>query len=127
MAVVGAQFIYAGVAPFSGDGFGGGSSCCVCRVPRFDLDRFGRLIYTNAVTNSVALVDNAGNPILDFGAYGNFDAGRAGTAASRKVIPLGWPTGAGFGRDHLYVNDVYNRRVVRVDPVYALETKLALK
>ncbi|HEX7897491.1 MAG TPA: hypothetical protein VF950_07005 [Planctomycetota bacterium] len=123
MAIVGARHLYAGVAPFSGDGFGGGSSCCVCRVPRFDLDRYGRLIYTNAVTNSVALVDNAGNPILDFGSYGNFDAGRSGTS----VVPLAWPTGAGFGRDHVYVNDVYNRRVVRVDPVYALEAKAALK
>jgi len=124
MAVAGAQFIYAGVAPFSGDGFGGGGSCCVCRVPRFDLDRFGRLIYTNAVTNSVALVDNAGNPILDFGTYGNFDAGRTGKSTS---VPLAWPTGASFGKDRLYVNDVYNRRVVRVDQVYALEAKLPLK
>lgn len=122
MSVVGAKAIYAGVAPFSGGGFGGGSSACVCRVPRFDLDRFGRLLYTNAVTNSVALVDNAGNPILDFGAYGNFDAGRAG-----GEVPLAWPTGAAFGREHLYVNDVYNRRVVRVGLRYALEAKAPLK
>jgi hypothetical protein len=26
---------------------------------------------------------------------------------------LAWPTGAGFGENHLYVNDTYNRRVVR--------------
>jgi hypothetical protein len=118
LSLVGARHVYPGVAPFSGDGFGGGGSCCVCRVPRFDLDRYGRLIYTNAVTNSVALVDNAGNQILDFGTYGNFDAGRGKTSTG---IPLAWPTGAGFGKDRLYVNDVYNRRVVRVDHAYALE------
>jgi hypothetical protein len=122
--LVGARHVYPGVAPFSGDGFGGGGSCCVCRVPRFDVDRYGRLIYTNAVTNSVALVDNAGNPILDFGAYGNFDAGRG--TSKPAAIPLAWPTGAGFGRDRFYVNDVYNRRIVRIAPVYALEGSVAL-
>lgn len=125
LSLVGARHVYPGVAPFSGDGFGGGGSCCVCRVPRFDVDRYGRLIYTNAVTNSVAIVDNAGNPILDFGTYGNFDAGRGKTGPG--VIPLAWPTGAGFGKDRLYVNDVYNRRIVRVDPVYALEASVSAR
>ncbi len=125
MSVIGAQHVYPGVAPFSGDGFGGGGSCCVCRVPRFDVDRYGRLIYTNAVTNSVALVDNAGNPILDFGTYGNFDAGRGG--AKSALIPLAWPTGAGFGNGHFYINDVYNRRIVRVDLVYALEASAMIR
>jgi hypothetical protein len=120
LSLVGATHIYPGVAPFSGGGFGGGSSACVCRVPRFDVDRFGRLVYTNAVTNSVALVDNAGNPILDFGSYGNLDA-------QGGAIPLAWPTGAGFGKDHLYVNDVYNRRVVRVNRTYALEATAPLR
>jgi hypothetical protein len=69
-------------------------------------------------------VDNSGNPILDFGAYGNFDAGRGKTTAG---IPLAWPTGAGFGKDRLYVNDVYNRRVVRVDHAYALEAVVAAR
>ena len=28
----------------------------------------------DAVVGSVAVIDNAGNPIVDFGSYGNFDS-----------------------------------------------------
>ena len=128
MTVTGALAIYPGIAPFSGGGYGEGGSSCVCRSPRFDLDRFGRLVYTNAVTNAVAIIDNAGNPILSFGAYGNFDSqyvppgakeGKPLVAASS--IPLAWPTGAGFSKDHIYINDSYNRRMVRVDWTWTVE------
>ena len=37
------------------------------------------------------------------------------------AVPLGWPTGAGFTEDHIYVNDTRNRRVVRVDLTCAAE------
>jgi hypothetical protein len=47
--------MYPGVAPFSGAGYGGNSSCCVCRVSRFDLDRYGRLALPNVVTCSVTV------------------------------------------------------------------------
>src|SRR5262249_44211370 len=63
MVVTGALAIYPGIAPFSGSGYGGTGSACVCRVPRFDVDRFGRLVFTNAVTGAVAVIDNAGNRI----------------------------------------------------------------
>ena len=66
--------MYPGVAPFSGGGYGGNTSCCVCRVSRFDLDRYGRLALPNVVSNSVTVVDNAGNVIGEFGKYGNFDS-----------------------------------------------------
>jgi sugar lactone lactonase YvrE len=128
MTVTGALAIYPGIAPFSGGGYGGGGSACVCRVPRFDLDRFGRIVYTNAVTGSVAVIDNAGNLIVDFGAYGNFDSQYvpAGTKDKKPLvatpaIPLAWPTGAGFGKDCMYVNDTYNRRVVRVEWSWGIE------
>ena len=47
---------------------------CVCRVSRFGIDRYARLVYANSVTCSTTLIDNAGNKILEFGAYGNFDS-----------------------------------------------------
>ena len=99
--------------------------------PRFDLDRYGRLAMPNAVTNSVTVLDNAGNRIVEFGAYGNLDSqyvnrdtdrGRAGKpTVATPEIPLGWPTGVGVSEDHIYVNDTYNRRVVRVDKTFAAE------
>ncbi|GAH49132.1 unnamed protein product, partial [marine sediment metagenome] len=119
----GAVAAYPGLAPFSHNGFGG-NSCCVCRVPRFDLDLWGRLAMPNAVTNSVLLVDNAGNLILEFGKYGNFDSQfvkdgeEEGPIVSVPKIPLAWPTGAGLSAEHIYVNDTLSRRVVRVDKTY---------
>jgi hypothetical protein len=129
----GALNTYVGLAPFSSaaEGFGS-NTCCVCRVPRFDLDRYGRLVIPNAMTNSVLLYDNAGNLILEFGQYGNFDSQfvnpfeadekkKGKPAIAVPEIPMAWPTGAGFGRDHIYVNDTYNRRAVRVDSVWKAE------
>jgi len=121
----GAASVYTGLAPFSHAGFGG-NSCCVCRAPRFDLDRFGRLVLPNAVTNSVRIVDNAGNVILEFGKYGNFDSQFVRPGSDKPIvdtpaIPLAWPTGAGVTAEHIYVNDTYARRVVRVDKTYAVE------
>lgn len=126
--------IYESLAPFSGS-FASTSDCCVCRVPRFDLDRYGRLYLPNAITNSVRIVDNNNNLILEFGKYGNFDSqyinlntenGKAGkpTVAFPK-IPLGWPTGAGASDKHVYVIDAYNERVVRADFVWKQEVILS--
>ncbi|MFI5379544.1 MAG: hypothetical protein ACHRHE_09620 [Tepidisphaerales bacterium] len=129
----GAVHVYVGLAPFSNplEGFGG-NTCCVCRVPRFDLDRYGRLALPNAMTNSVLLYDNAGNLIMEFGKYGNFDSQyvrpfEAGQQQQGKPIvavpeiPLAWPTGAGFSEEHIYVNDTYNRRVIRADLTWNAE------
>jgi hypothetical protein len=123
--VQGATAAYPGLAPFSHAGFGG-NTCCVCRVPRFDVDAYGRLALPNAVSHSVLLLDNAGNEILQFGRYGNFDSQYRPAGGDRPVVatpdvPLGWPTGAGFSAGHIYVNDTYCRRVVRVDRTYAAE------
>jgi hypothetical protein len=122
---------YAGVGPISGAGYGGTSQCCVCRVPRFDVDRHGRVCFANAVTNTVTLVDNAGNRIVEFGRYGNFDSQyvtpnvpegkRNRPTVPRPDIPFAWVTGVGVSDGHIYANDTYNRRVVRIDKGYAAE------
>jgi hypothetical protein len=36
-------------------------------------------------------------------------------------IPLGWPLSAGASEKRIYVGDLYNRRVVRVDRKFAAE------
>jgi hypothetical protein len=125
MTLVNALAIYPGVGPLSGDGWGGGGSCCVCRVPRFDVDPWGRLVFANAVANSVTLIDNAGNKIIEFGKYGNMDSmyinPNLPTGAKNlptvavPAIPLGWPTGATFTEGRIYVNDTYNRRILQLE------------
>jgi hypothetical protein len=128
----GALAMYPGVAPFSGAGYGGNTSCCVCRVGRFDLDRYGRLALPNAVSTSVSIVDNAGNVICEIGRYGNFDSqfvpqdsGHGKPLIATPAIPLAWPTGAGFSEKAVYICDTYNRRVVRADFTYQAEALCA--
>jgi hypothetical protein len=123
--------IYSGLGPVSGAGPGGNSSCCVCRVPRFDVDRFGRLVIPSAFSATVLYYDNAGNLITSIGSYGNFDsqyvnpATEAGKAKKASVatpaIPLAWPSGAGFTENSIYLCDTYNRRALRVDKTYKAE------
>ncbi|MCG3178724.1 MAG: hypothetical protein BIFFINMI_01053 [Phycisphaerae bacterium] len=133
--VEGAVAVYPGLSPFSHPSLG--TTCCVCRVPRFDVDRYGRLAIPNATGNYVTLVDNAGNELLNFGKYGNFDsqyvnpnapAGQAGKpTVATPDIPLGWPNCAGMSDRSVYVLDIYNRRVVRADLTWAAEATADLK
>ena len=131
----GATAVYAGLSPFSHPSMG--TTCCVCRIPRFDVDRYGRLVIPNATGNFVLFMDNAGNEIATFGAYGNADsqyvnsntaAGKAGKpSVAVPEIPLAWPNGAGITDKHIYVLDVYSRRVVRTDLTWAAEETCAVK
>mgnify|MGYP000944914420 CR=1 FL=1 len=132
--------IYPGVSPFSG-----ATASCVCRVSRFDLDRYGRLALPGAMSCSVILVDNAGNRILEFGKYGNYDsqfvpphlkaardAGSTGSPRGKPVlavpeIPMAWPTGVGFSEKSIYVCDTANRRVVRADKTWVLDETTDIK
>lgn len=124
----GALCVYPGVGPFSGSG-----SSCVCRVPRFDVDRFGRVGMPNSMANEVRIYDNAANLILKFGKYGNFDSQyRPNAGADKPVvttpeIPLAWPISLGFSEDFVYVDDVINRRVVRARKIYAAEEICTMK
>src|SRR5262249_8809945 len=120
----GAERAYPGVAPFSGYGR---SDFCVCQSPRFDVDDYGRLYLPNALTCSVTVLDNAGNEILRFGGYGNHDSGGPKSAVGKPTIPLAYPVAAQVSYKHIYVADSANRRVVRVDPRYALEASCEVK
>jgi len=134
VTIEGGLAMYPGVAPFSGAGYGGNSSCCVCRVSRFDLDSYGRLALPNVVSTSVSVVDNAGNLICEFGKYGNFDSqfvppdsADRRPLISAPAIPLAWPTGAAFTEKAVYVCDTYNRRVVRADLTWRCEETCEIK
>lgn len=100
-------------------GLGGGA--CHCTKPRFDVDGYGRLYIPNTFTYKVAVVDNADNPILSFGGYGNWDAQGPQSSEPKPEIPLGWPIFAGASDKYVYVGDVLNHRVVRADKIFAAE------
>ncbi len=132
-----ATMVYDGIAPFSGPGYGSPSTCCVCRIPRFDVDRYGRVCMPNAVTTSARIVDNNNNLILEFGKYGNFDSQYVNPVApagkdkkptvDTPEIPMAWPTGVGVSDGHVYVVDTYNERVVRADFTWKAEESCDIK
>jgi hypothetical protein len=128
---VGAKQVYTGIAPFSGTYGSGrasiGKAWCDCRSARFDLDRYDRLYLPNCVDNSVSVLDNAGNLVLRFGAYGNYDSAGPGSAVPKPEIPLGWPIGVGVSDAHIYVCDQINRRIVRVDKTCSAEETCEVK
>lgn len=88
---------------------------CACTKTRFDVDDFGRLYIPNAITFQVSVRDNAGNQILRFGNYGNFDSQGPDSVEPKPDIPLGWPLAVGVSENHIYVGDCLNHRIVRVD------------
>jgi hypothetical protein len=100
---------------------------CACTKPRFDVDAYGRIYIPNAVTFKVSVRDNAGNEIVRFGGYGNFDAQGPASAEPRPAVPLGWPITVGAGEKYIYVGDCLNHRVVRVDKAWAAEEICAVR
>ncbi len=121
----GALKLYPGLGCMGGR-FGDG---CMCRQPMFQVDAWGRLFMPNAILNHVRVVDNAGNEILEFGHYGNIDSrgDRPGSLIKTPDIPLGWPQAVGVSRNHVYVADVLNRRIVRLKKHYSAEESCRVK
>ena len=114
----GVQAIYPGCGPISRWRCVG---ACACTKPRFDVDAYGRPYIPNAITFCVSVRDNAGNEIVRFGHYGNFDAQGPGSKEPKPEVPLGWPVAAGASEKSIYVGDCLNHRVVRVDKAFAAE------
>jgi len=120
----GATQVYPEFAPFSGavNSPTGkppiGRENCACRSPRFDIDPYDRLYIPNAVVNSVRIHDNAGNLILTFGSYGNYDSAGPDSLIPDPEIALGWTIGVGVSEEYIYVCDQLNRRILRADKTY---------
>jgi len=118
--VEGAVRVYPYLAPMAYRG-------CVCKEARFDLDGFGRLYIPNVLDFCVRVADNVGNEIVTFGHYGNPDSRGAGSALPEPSIPVGWPLTCGANRKgRLYIGDVLNQRIVRVDLVPTVEASCAV-
>jgi hypothetical protein len=93
--------------------FPGASPCsvfgdCACRSPRFELDEYGRLFLADVLTCKVLVYDAAGNLLRTVGRYGNQDS-------AGPEIAFAWPISVCCAERNMYVADVYNRRVTRVD------------
>ncbi|MBL8026075.1 MAG: T9SS type A sorting domain-containing protein [Fibrobacteres bacterium] len=95
--------------------FGQFPNQCTCTSPRFDVDPYGRLYIPSGSSSKVAVVDNEGNTIADFGKYGNTDS-RGGSG-----IPIGWSGNVAASEDYIYVADLSNQRIVRVKMDYAVD------
>jgi len=107
--VEGAERAYPYLAPMAYKG-------CVCKEARFDLDGFGRLYIPNVLDFCVRVVDNVGNVVVPFGYYGNADSRGADSAVPKPAIPLGWPLTCSVNQHgRVYISDVLNQRIVRVD------------
>lgn len=94
------------------------------RTPRFAVDGYGRIYYPTALLPQVSVIDNEGNPILAFGTYGNRDSmgGLPGDLAPTKDIPLAWPNSVDATDDYIYVSDIVNVRLLRIQKNFKLET-----
>ncbi|MFC1479354.1 hypothetical protein ACFL6F_02050, partial [Planctomycetota bacterium] len=121
----GAVKVYPEFAPYSGAASSHrspiGRENCACRSPRFDIDFYDRLYLPNAVMNRIRIYDNAGNIILDFGSYGNYDSAGPKSSIPKPDIGLAWPVGVGVSDDYVYIADMMNRRIIRADRTYKAE------
>jgi hypothetical protein len=122
ISVTGAAKIYPQpFGPFAGDN----SSSCNCRNSYFDVDPYGRLFIPHGSTSQIYIADNAGNPILSIGQYGNTDSRGIlpgpGQVSTSPAIPIGWPSSVATSEDYICVADAVNARIVRVRMTYALD------
>jgi hypothetical protein len=117
---------------------------CNCENPTFDVDEFGRVFFPDLPLFRVRVIDTAGNAITHFGAYGNpencgpdspvldpktghlrarsaDDPRDLKSPFSEPEIALAHPVSVGVTDEHAYIGDATNRRLLRVELVYAAE------
>lgn len=115
---------YAGCAPISAWRCAGS---CACTKPRFDVDGYGRVFIPNAMSFTVQIVDNAGNEVISFGNYGNYDSQGPASSEPKPEFPLGWPITVGVGAKYIYVGDCLNHRILRADWTHSAEAVVNIK
>lgn len=95
------------------------------RTARFGVDGYGRIYYPTSLEPRVSVIDNAGNPVVSFGTYGNRDSpgGLPGGLVPSTEIPLAWPNSVDATDDYIYVSDIVNIRILRIAKTFALEAR----
>ena len=119
-----------------------GGSGCHCNGTDFDMDDFGRVFAPDTGRFRVGVLDTNGNEILSFGAYGNQDfcgpESYVVDPATKLLRPrkaddprdlvspfakpelaFGWIVGLAVTDKYAYVDDVINKRILRVRLDYA--------
>lgn len=102
-------------------------NACVCETTRFDVDEFGRVFYPDLCQYQVRVIDTAGNPILNFGHYGNADSAGPGSAVPEPDIAFAWLVGVLATDKYVYTGDSLNRRLLRLKYVYAAEARAEIR
>jgi DNA-binding beta-propeller fold protein YncE/HEAT repeat protein len=90
---------------------------CQCWHPRFDIDDFARVFVPDQLRSTIHVLDTNGNPICDFGRYGNVDDPGVAFADPRSVM---------VSREAAYVGDMANNRTVRVRLAYAAQASVTV-
>lgn len=103
--------------------YGAFDADCIIRTPRFAVDGYGRIYYPTNIEQKVTVIDNAGNELVNFGTYGNRDSlgGLPGDLVPTRGIPLGFPNSVAATDDYIYVGDMMNHRLVRVEKRFEAE------
>jgi len=133
-----------GFSPLGDMGRGGSSPHCHCTGSDFDVDDFGRVFAPDTGRFRVGVLDTRGNEILSFGAYGNQDfcgpdsyvvdpatqrlrprmpddPADLVSPFAKPEIAFGWIVGLAVTDRYAYVDDVLNKRILRVKLDYAVE------
>ncbi|MFT6277125.1 MAG: hypothetical protein ACJAZ0_003237 [Halioglobus sp.] len=98
------------------------------RSPYFGVDGYGRIYYPSSLLSRVSVVDNMGNPILSFGTWGNRDSmgGLEGDIVPTEGIPLAYPSSVDVSDNYIYVSDVVNIRLLRIEKRFKLSESAKL-
>jgi hypothetical protein len=125
-----------------------GNDTCHCTASDFDMDDFGRVFVPDTGRFRIGVLDASGNELLSFGAYGNQDFCGPDSyvldPATRQLRPrrpddpkdlkspfaspeiaFGWIVGLAVTDRYAYVDDVVNKRMLRVKLDYAVSETAA--
>lgn len=92
-------------------------SQCYCFNPRFDVDRFGRVLYPNPFGNEFAALDNNGNPIFRVHNKDLF---------TRNQFRVGLVTGVEATDRGVYLSDHTNNQIIVMTWKAEVETLLTI-
>ncbi len=88
-------------------------------MSRNEVDDFGLIYVPDAMSKSVAVLDNNKNEILRIGEYGNMD--QMGGPGANPEIPLSYFENLTKVNNSVYIADLGNKRVVKVKLGYAVQ------
>jgi hypothetical protein len=127
-----------------------GNDQCHCTASDFDVDDFGRVFVPDTGRFRIGVLDTNGNEIVSIGAYGNQDfcgpdsyvvdpttkllRPRQNSDPKELISPFaqpeiafGWIVGLAVTDKYAYVDDVINKRILRIRLSYLAEERVTLQ